>query len=67
MMTWTCKFKGHYLPGYAVVSADNVDLAIILLQKELGYHGLTVEIKREDLIPMVTKTRKVRVLFNGDY
>lgn len=69
MMTWTCNnFTGHYPVGVAaVVTADNVELAIILLEAELTRIGLPQKIKAEQLIPMVTSTRKVRILCDGDY
>jgi hypothetical protein len=69
MMTWTCNnFTGHYPVGTAaVVTADNVALAIQLLEAELVRQGLPQQIKPEQLIPMVTSTRKVRILCNGDY
>lgn len=42
MMTWTCAgFKGHWPVGTAAtVTADNVQLACELLEKELDRVGL---------------------------
>ena len=69
MMTWTCNnFKGHYPVGTAlVVSADNVGLAIILVEAKLEEMGLAQTIKPEQLIPFITNHRYVRVLNDGNY
>jgi len=67
--TWTITgFEGHYPVGTAaVVTAENVEMAIKLLESELSRIGLTQEIKPEQLIPMVTSSRKVRILCDGGY
>ena len=69
MKTWTItNFNGHYPVGTsAVVTAENIETAIIWLEKELDNIGLTQKIKPEQLIPMVTSSRKVRILCDGDY
>jgi len=69
MTTWTCNdFKGHYPVGTAlVVSADNVGLAIILVEAKLEEMGLHQTIKPEQLIPFITNHRYVRVLNDGNY
>lgn len=69
MKTWTITgFDGYYLLGTAaVVTAENVEMAINLLESELSRIGLTQEIKPEQLIPMVTSSRKVRILCDGNY
>jgi len=69
MTTWTCNdFKGHYPVGTAlIVSADNIKLAITLVEKELDRIGLPQTIKPEQLIPCPTHHRYVRVLNNGNY
>jgi len=69
MKTWTCNnFKGHYPVGTAaVVSAETVEVAIIWLEKELNERGLPQTIQPVQLIPMVTSTRKVRILCDGNY
>lgn len=69
MQVWTIKsFDGVFinLTG-AVVTADTVELAITLLEKELERIGLKQTIKPEQLIPYSTTTRNVRILCNGDY
>lgn len=66
MMTWTCEFKGYWLNGYAVVTSESVEMAVILLERELADRGLPQKITHDMLIPMVTSTRKVRILFDGD-
>lgn len=68
-MTWTINnFKAHYPSGgAAVVTADNVQMAIYLLEQELERAGLKQKIKPEQLIPMVTTSRYVRILCDGDY
>ena len=66
MMTWTVKFEGrNNKPGYAVVTTEKVEMAVIWLEKELVYLGLPQKITHTQLIPMVTSTRKVRIL-TGD-
>ena len=69
MMTWTCNnFKGHYPVSTAlVVSADNIDLAIMLIERKLREEGLQQTIKPEQLIPLPTHHRYIRILCNGDY
>lgn len=69
MMTWTCNnFEGHYPVGRAlIVTADNIELAIQLVEQELKTHGLPQKIKPEQLIPYPTHHRYVRVLCNGDH
>ena len=72
MMTWTVKFSGHFLSGHllsghAVVTAESVAMGIIWLEKELAARGLPQTVKPEQFIPMVTSTRKVRILFDGNY
>lgn len=68
MMTWTVSdLKGRFFSAVAVVSAENVETAIHWLQDELKREGLEQTVRPEQLIPMVTSTRKARILFNGDY
>lgn len=69
MNSWTITgFEGHHPVGTAaVVTAESVEMAIKLLESELSRIGLTQEIKPEQLIPMVTSSRKVRILCDGDY
>jgi len=69
MITWTINnFEGHYPVGVAaVVTADSVEMAIKMLEDALSERGLTQEIKPEQLVPMVTTSRKVRILCDGDY
>lgn len=63
MMTWTVKFEGYDdKPGYAVVTAESVEMGVIWLEKELMARGLTQKISPTQFIPMVTSTRKVRIL-----
>ena len=68
MMTWTVKFEGRNAEsGYAIVTAENVEMAVIWLERELTYRGLPQEISHAQLIPMVTSTRKVRILTGTDH
>jgi len=69
MMTWTINnFEGHWPVGTsAVVTAESVQMAVIWLEKELDRIGLPQKIKNEDLIPMVTSSRNVRILQDGNY
>jgi hypothetical protein len=69
MITWTCNnFKGHYPVGSAlVVTADDVWTAIILVEKALKEAGLEQTIAPDQLIPMPTHHRYVRILVDGNY
>jgi hypothetical protein len=69
MKTWTCNcFEGHWPVGTAlVVTADNIELAIELIEKELKLLGLPQEIKPEQLIPLPTRHRHIRILNDGNY
>ena len=69
MMTWTCNnFKGHYpIPTALVVTADDIKLAIYLIEKHLLSIGLPQTIKPEQLVPLPTHHRHVRILNDGDY
>lgn len=67
MMTWTVEFKGRNNKlGYAVVTAENVEMAIIWLEKALAFNNLPQNIKPAQLVPMVTSTRKVRILTGAE-
>ena len=68
-MTWTCtNFTGHYpVPVALVVTADNIEVAIKLVEDELSKIGLPQTIKPEQLVPLPTHHRHVRILSNGDY
>jgi len=57
-MTWTYSVGGIS----AVVTADNVDLAIKLLEEKLSSLGYKRAVSRVDLVPFVTCHRYVRVL-----
>lgn len=61
MKTWTCNsFKGHYLVGTAlVVTADNIELAITMIETQLIQIGLQQTIVPEQLIPLPTHHRHV--------
>jgi len=69
MKTWTINnFKGHWPVGTAaVVTAESVEMAIIWLEKRLDEEGLPQTIKPEQLIPVVTSSRWVRILNDGEY
>jgi hypothetical protein len=69
MKTWTCNnFKGHYPVNTAlVVTADNIELAIIMVETQLIREGLQQTIEPEQLIPLPIHHRHVRILCNGDY
>ena len=69
MKTWTCTtFTGHYPVGTAlVVTADNIDIAIDLVEKELAQRSLPQKLQRDQLIPLPTNHRHVRILRDGDY
>ena len=69
MPTWICNnFKGHNPVGVgAVVSAENVEMAIIFLEDKLRLIGLPQAIKPEQLIPLPTNHRYARILASGEY
>ena len=69
LKTWTCNnFKGHYpVPTALVVTADNIELAVTMIEEELERQGLQQTIQPEQLIPCPTHHRYVRILSNGDY
>ena len=70
MTTWTFESmsKEHVGAVTAVVSAENVELAMQLLKQEFEHLGIVLYTTFDytDLIPLPTQTRKVRVLSNGD-
>ena len=70
MTTWTFESmnKEHGGVVTAVVSAENVELAMQLLKQEFEHLGIVLYATFDytDLIPLPTQTRKVRVLSNGD-
>ena len=68
MTTWTCNsFAGHWPVGTAlVVTADNIELAIKLVEGKLAEEGLSQKIKAEQLIPLPTHHRYVRILNTGE-
>lgn len=66
MMTWTVQFTGREgNTGFAVVTADSVEVGVLWLRKALADIGLPQEVRYEQFIPMVTSTRKVRILTEG--
>jgi hypothetical protein len=69
MKVWTIEgFDGVFINlTSAIVTADTVELAIVLLEKELERIGLKQTIKPELLIPYSTTTRNVRILNDGNY
>lgn len=71
MLTWTCNnFKGHSPVGVgAVVSAENIEKAIKILETRLQQIGLEQIIKPEQLILLPTNHshRYVRILTDGNY
>lgn len=70
MTTWTFGSMSNEHGGVvtAVVSAENVELAMQLLKQEFEHLGIVLYATFDytDLIPLPTQTRKVRVLSNGD-
>lgn len=70
MTTWTFESMSYNNGGVvtAVVSADNVELAMQLLRQEFERLGIVLYATFDytDLIPLPTQTRKVRVLSNGE-
>jgi hypothetical protein len=69
MKTWTCRrFDGHWPVGTAlVVTAENIDVAIDLVEKELAARDLPQKIEQDQLVLLPTHCRHVRILCDGDY
>ena len=68
MNTWSFKFNRRYPVGaVGLVTAENADIACILAERELKAIGLPQEIKKADLVPVVTGHQKVEILIDGDY
>lgn len=70
MVTWTFESINNSHGGAvtAVVSAENIELAMQLLKQEFERLGIVLyaTFDHTDLIPLPTQTRKVRILSNGD-
>ena len=70
MPTWTFEQKSLYSGKLitAVVSAENVQLALALLRGELLEANIYDDVTTcvEDLIPLPTQTRKARILSRGE-
>lgn len=70
MATWTFESMKYETNGAvtAVVSAENVELALQILKQEFERLGIVLYATFDytDLIPLPTQTRKVRVLSNGN-
>lgn len=60
-------FEGHYLNGNGVAVAPDLETAYTLMKESLEVQGLGEHFSREDVYELDTKTRKARILFNGDY
>ncbi len=70
MATWTFESMNNDNSGAvtAVVSAENVELALQILKQEFERLGIVLYVTFDytDLVPLPTQTRKVRVLSNGN-
>ena len=70
MTTWTFESMSNEHGGVvtAVVSAENVELAMQLLKQEFEHLGIVLYATFDytDLIPLPTQTRKVRILSRGE-
>ena len=70
MATWTFEYTSTMTsaPVTAVVSAENVELAMQLLKQEFECLGIVLYATFDytNLIPLPTQTRKVRILSNGE-
>lgn len=70
MTTWTFESMNNNHGGAvtAVVSAENVELAMQLLKQEFERMGIVLyaAFDYKDLIPLPTQTRKVRILSRGE-
>lgn len=67
MNTYTIKFNGFYPVGaVALVVAETVDMAVILINKELRDMGLK-EVTSKNVKQQDNTTRRVDILLDGDY
>lgn len=67
MKTFTAEFDGLYPVGaVALVVAEDIHMALILLNKKLESDGLN-PVKITDLKEQDNSTRRVDILLNGDY
>lgn len=63
MQTWTYWHRKNWTDEVAmVVSADHIDVAVSMVQERVDAAGLDAKVGRENLIPLPTHHRYVRVL-----
>ena len=61
-------FNGHYPVGVsAIVVADSIGLACVLLEQELKKAGLEQVVNREDMKELDLTTKGAIILNDGDY
>lgn len=66
MNVYTVNHDGVYIEGVSLVIAESVDMALILINKKLESMSLP-KVEKKDIKQQDTSTRRVDVLFNGDY
>lgn len=66
MNVYTVNHGGVYIEGVSLVIAESIDMALILINKELESMHLG-KVEKKDIKQQDTSTRRVDVLFNGDY
>ena len=67
MKVYTTCYEGHYPDGAVLlVVAEDIDMALIWINKALGNRGLN-HVTKADLKLQDTTTRRVDILKDGDY
>lgn len=64
---FTAGFGGHYMGGYAVISATSEEEAREMLKVEMEKHGLANKVDSIELKELNITKSKAIVLFDGDY
>jgi len=68
MNVYTVEFDGYYPVGaVALVVAEDIDTAKIMVEKELANIGIPQDVLVKDIKEQDTSTSRVDILLNGDY
>ncbi len=68
MKVWSFYFQGHCPVGaVGLVTAEDIGVACILAEQELNSIGLPQKIEKEQLTPVITGHRRVKILLDGNY
>lgn len=68
MKVWSFNFQGHFPVGaVGLVTAENAATACVMAEQELNRIGLPQKVEKEQLTPVPTGHRWVKVLLDGNY